>query len=717
MKAVSDMQFFPLQEELVNVLIKKTQNNNPLFFRVLVAYHLSKVASMMRVDIATLDRGNIPVNTYVIALSPSGTAKGFSSNIIEEHVINRFKEVFVTNTFPAIAIQNIDRLALKRQSSVISYEEQLEKLTKEFDSLGPLVFSFDSGTSPAVKQMRHKLLMAGAGSINLEIDEIGSNLVGNIEVLNTFLELYDVGKIKQKLIKNTADNRRSEEIDGRTPTNMLLFGTPSKLLNGSQTENEFYSMLETGYARRCLFGYTKHVKKINELTPEQVFDLLTDTSSERALMSISHKLSNLADPINFGTRVQMTKDITLKLIEYKLMCEKRAEDFRDFEEIQKAEMSHRYYKALKLAGVYAFIDSSLGIQDKHLEAAIKLVEESGESFTQILTRPRIHERVAQYLASAKTEVTQVDLMEDLPFYRGSVAQRKDIMTQAIAWGYKNNIIIKMSYSDNIEFFKGESLDNTKLSEMVCSYSTDITTGYVADKAPWEELHKLVTASGYHYTAHHFIEGYRNSEKLIPGFNLVILDVDEGVSLSTAQMLLKDYKALFATTKRHTKQKNRFRIILPISHIVKLNSANYAKFMQNVFEWLPFDVDAQTKDSARKWEAFDGEYYYQEGEILDAMLFIPETKKQEEQQKKVVDLASLNNLERWFLLNNDIGNRSNTLIRYAYVLVDSGYSIEAIRNAIYSFNAKLKIPLPEDEINSTILISAIKAVTKRDMHEQ
>jgi hypothetical protein len=208
MKSFDDMEFFHLQEDLVKVLVKKTQNDNPLFFRVLIAYQLSKVASMMRTDIDTLDRGLIPINTYAIALSPSGSAKGFSTNIIEEHVINQFKEIFTTATFPSIAMQTIDKLAIRRQTVTVSYEDQLVKLEKEFSSLGPLVFSFDSGTSPAVKQMRHKLLMAGAGSINLEIDEIGSNLVSNVEVLNTFLELYDVGKIKQKLIKNTNDNKR-----------------------------------------------------------------------------------------------------------------------------------------------------------------------------------------------------------------------------------------------------------------------------------------------------------------------------------------------------------------------------------------------------------------------------------------------------------------------------------------------------------------------------
>ncbi len=210
-------------------------------------------------------------------------------------------------------------------------------------------------------------------------------------------------------------------------------------------------------------------------------------------------------------------------------------------------------------------------------------------------------------------------------------------------------------------------------------------------------------------------GYRNEEKCIPGFNLVVLDVDSGVSLSTARLLLKDYTAMFYTTKRHTPEHNRFRIMLPLSHTVRLDAASYKKFMQNIYDWLPFEVDTQTNQRSRKWETYPGEYYFQDGKLLEAVLFIPDTKKQEEQQKKVIDLSNLNNLERWFLLNAGTGNRSNTLIRYTYVLVDSGYTLEAIRNSIYAFNQKLKDPLTEEELQSTILTTAIKAVTKRDIN--
>jgi len=714
MKSVEDMEYCKDSEKLVKILMGKTQNNNPLFFRVQAAYYFAKIASSMRTNIETHDRGIIPVSLYALNLSVSGSGKGLSTNIIEEHVLDKFKREFIDNTFPSIAAQNLAKIAVKRADKEDKDPDEMqEKVEKEFEQLGQLAFSFDSGTSPAVKQMRHKLLMANAGAVSLEIDEIGSNLLSNIEVLNTFLELYDVGKVKQKLIKNTADNMRNKEIDGKTPTNMLLYGTPSKLLDGSKVESEFYSFLETGYARRCLFGYIKKHTKDLELTPEEVYDLLTDKSNIAFLEDLSKRLGALADIINFNSTLTMTKQVSLLLIEYKLNCEKLADTLGDYAEIEKAELSHRYFKALKLAGAYAFIEGNYEITEDNLYAAIKLVEESGKAFKSILTREKPYIKLAKYISSIGSPVTQVDLLEALPFYKGSEPQKRDLMSLAIAYGYKNNIVIKKSYIEGIEFLEGESMKVTDIGNLLISYSNDITTGFKADRAPFDQLHR-VTTSNLHYTAHHFKEEYRTSVNAIQGFNLLILDVDEGVSLETAKLLLKGFKALFSTTKRHTNEANRFRVILPLTHEVKLTPSNYKEFMSNVFDWLPFKVDEQTTDIARKWEGCTGaSYEYIDGDLIDAMLFIPQTKKAEEQAKKVMDSQSLSNLERWFVNNSGAGNRSNQLIKYAFILVDSNYTFDSIKNAVHTLNNKLVDKLPEEELNNTILVSVMRKISQRD----
>lgn len=73
MRDLSKVQHFPTSEKLVDILSKKTQNSNhKIFFRVLVAYYFSKIASAMRTNIRTHDRGVIPVNMYALNLATSG---------------------------------------------------------------------------------------------------------------------------------------------------------------------------------------------------------------------------------------------------------------------------------------------------------------------------------------------------------------------------------------------------------------------------------------------------------------------------------------------------------------------------------------------------------------------------------------------------------------------------------------------------------------------
>lgn len=714
---MSNPQYFKLSEEIVDILVAKTQSQNRHFFRLLVAYYFSKVASMMRTNIDTRDRGVIPVNTYVLNLMPSGAGKGFSTNIMEEDIIEGFRLKFLNDILPHYSNAQIVALACERQNKDITLDSEtaIDQVTKEYESLGNLAFSFDSGTAPAVKQMRQKLLMASAGSMNLELDEVGSNLTSNVEMLNTFLELYDVGKVKQKLTKNTKENTRGEELIGRTPTNMMLFGTPTKLLDGSKVEEEFKQMLETGYARRMLFGYDSVVDSIKPQTAEELYDALTCTNVDANTTRIAKLIRNLADRTKFNSVLTLSKENTIHLLKYKLKCEADSIELKAHEDTKKAELRHRYYKALKLAGAYAFVEGSRAINQAHLDSAIQLCEDSGEHFNRVICKEGAYARLARYIAEVGKEVTQVDLLEELPFYKGSESQKKDLLSLAVAWGYKNNIIIRKTYIDDIEFLSGEALKETDINDIQVAYSNDITENFTQHNTQFSQLHKLTNAENIHYTAHTFVNNYRSSDKAIPGFDLLVLDIDDGCSLNSAKELLSDYKCLFATTKRHTAKHNRFRVILPMSHYLKLSPKDYSKFMENVFNWLPFDTDTATKDIARKWMSFDkGEYHYNDGELIDATLFIPQTKKAREQEQKILDAQGMNNMERWFSGKIEIGNRATMLIRYGFMLMDNGYPEDAIRNMLVTFNEHIKEPINPEEIHSKIMPSIQKKILKKEI---
>ena len=139
-------------------------------------------------------------------------------------------------------------------------------------------------------------------------------------------------------------------------------------------------------------------------------------------------------------------------------------------------------------------------------------------------------------------------------------------------------------------------------------------------------------------------------------------------------------------------------------------------MANVAEWLPFETDESTFQRSRKWESNNGHYVYHDGELLDALMFIPKTKKSDDTKKVIKDLTSLNNVERWFIKNINSGNRNNQLLRYALMLVDAGLDVEEVNNKILSVNHKLPDKLDEAEIMTTIMRTVTQKCHERDIRQ-
>lgn len=715
---IENTPHYKAMEELVDVLCHRTGNVNRDFFQAEVAYFLGLIPSSMRTTINSPERGKIPINIYSIALATSGFGKGHSVSLMEQ-VLSGFRDDYMHNTFYKLAETNLFNLAVNIAAAKGGDEaKELEALENDFKKQGHAPFLFDSGTGPAVKQLRYKLLLAGAGSINFQMDEIGSNLLGNNEVLNVFLELYDLGKIKPKLVKNTPDNERGIDIAGMTPANMLMFGANSKLFDGSKVEEEFYSALSTGYARRCFFGVGKSETKFATVNPEDVYNGLVSKNQSVALTKWQTYLQRFADPRYHGIELNVPKDVGIELTAYRLQCEAEANALPEHEEIKKAELSHRYFKSLKLAGVYAFLDESGDILETHLRQAIKVAEESGASFQKILKRERNFVRLAKYIADSPDNLTHADLVEDLPYYPTSTTARKEMMDLAMAWGVGNHVVITKNVVQSVEFFSGSTLQETDLNQLMFSMSDHFAYDYEPQKRSLEDLEKLFKAPDYHWCNHYFDGEHRAEEKVIPGFNMLVIDVDGNqfdkngkqtkheIKKEMVHDLLKDYTFATYTTKSHTDEEHRFRLIIPTNYILHLGKDDYKEFMDSFAMWLPFDSDTAANQRSRKWRTNPlAEVHINRGpQVLDVLPFIPKTKANNEYVQQVADLGNLNNLERWFLNNMDIGSRNNTLLNYAMMLKDAGASFDEVEKKTLDLNKRSYAPLKQDELYSTVLKS-------------
>ncbi len=725
LQVIENTPHFPAMQELVDLLCHRTGNVNRDFFQAEVAYFLGLIPSSMRCKIRSPERGVLPVNIYSIALATSGFGKGHSVSLMED-VLLGFREAFMKNTFHQIAETNLFNLAVDIAAAKGGDEtKELEILENDFKRQGHAPFIFDSGTGPAVKQLRYKLLLAGLGSINFQMDEMGSNLLGNNEVLNILLELYDLGKIKAKLVKNTPDNERGLDIAGSTPANTLMFGTTSKLFDGSKIEEEFYSFLATGYARRCFFGMGRSETKFATVDPKDVYKGLVNKSQNLTISRWQTFFTKFSDPKYFDTELQVPEDVGIELISYRLHCEATANEMPEHEEIRKAELSHRYFKSLKLAGVYAFLDDSQDIQIQHIRQAIKVAEESGASFQKLLKRERNFVRLAKYIATSPDNLTHADLVEDLPYYPTSTVARKEIMDLAMAWGVSNHVVITKNTVQSVEFFSGSTLKETDFNKLKFSMSDHFAYDYEPVEQPLANLEKLFKAPGIHWCNHTFEGEHRSEDKVIPGFNMIVIDIDgdmynksgeqikHAVRIEHVHDLLKNYTFATYTTKSHTEEEHRFRLILPTNYVLHLDKDDYKEFMNSFAMWLPFDSDTAANQRSRKWRTNDlATVFINRGpQVLDVLPFIPKTKANNEYVQSVVDLGNMDALERWFLNNMDVGGRNNTLLNYAMMLKDAGADYDSIEAKVLKLNKDSGVPLKKDEIYTTVLKSVAQKMSK------
>lgn len=699
-----------------------TQNPNKHFFRVMLTYYYGVMASHMRVGIHGWGDSTLPINIYSVCLSESGTGKGFTMNTVNGQVINGFRDVFIEETFPVIADDSMITLAQDRATRRGTDEDkELEKIEKEFADAGELMFQFSEGTPAAAKQIRHKFALANAGSLNFIVDEIGTYLITHKDMFPLFLEMYDTGSIEDKLVKNTSDNKRVERVNRTVPTNMLLVGTSSSLLDGSETEAKFFNMLETGYARRCFFSFNRDANKTNELSAEQLIDQMFDKHHNSDMGIVNDALARLADINNVEKGIVINRDAAVYLMQYKLNCIQRSAEYKAHQKVLKLELDNRFFKVLKLASAYAFIDGKDEVTKKYLNYAITLAEESGEELHKLMSPEKDFMKLAKFLVDFKEEATVSDMELLLPCFNGSKSKKDEMINSAISWGYKNGVLITKKYVDQILFLQATTLEQTNLDELIISISDHTSEGYEPMVGPFEDLEDLGNIANYQWCNHHFDGDYRLEENVIPGFNLLVLDIDDGTPLSVAKAMFSDYWCAFYETKSSEPKFNRYRIILPISHVLELNQEDYSECIRSVIASLPFniEVDDASAQRSKKWRTCDKGIEFNDarwvnGEEADPLLFdilpyIPRSSKNDERIRESVEYENLDRVQRWFVESTCQGNRNKQLYRYAMILVDMGLSYSQVEENLLTFNSHLRDSISDKEIKDSILKTVAKKI--------
>lgn len=655
------------------------------YMTITTLFGLATVVNSVRPNVVVPTDGNkIPPNIYATNLAGSGMQKSRSLGYIEDLFIDEANK----------------RLKEKVQAKIDRLPEwesgEISRLTEEGVRLSPI---FKSATDSAVGAVRSIMDMMDTYCVNIALDEVGSVLLKEYELLSdTLLNAYDKGVLKANLRRTTG----VKPTDKPVPHNLLMFGSPTLLFESNpQTEKAFMDLLQAGMARRSLFAVVE--TKVNNYTLT-----MNDDMKER-IRKISNTLVTIVDRYE-GFNIEFSKEAKELYEKSENQFKEEASKFGHFEIIPSIYRQNKHWIALKISGLLAMLDLKNEIELSHYQQALDIVQNSEVHLGKVIRRPEKFELVVDYLLSDGKAQNEYTLTQSLPFYK-EVKNKKSFWELAKGYSFENNITLMLEDRHNLTFYQAKAKQKTDLTKpLTFSYSTDMAKDYYSnDEFVWEDLHKVITSDkGICYSAHCYKDGHRTKDTAIEGFDLLILDIDENVSIDMAKLLFEEYTYLIATTRNHQKEKNgkiedRFRIVLPMQYRLELDKEQYAKFMKSLMDDLPIEVDMACSDISRMYFSATAEHWYNKGDkLFDGSQYIPNTQEEEEYKKKGTQLAKKNiNGISQYIIRNEANGRNNQLAKLSLLLMDNGYSHDECKEEIKRVNKQFQTPLAESELHRTV----------------
>ena len=717
----------PNLERLVTFLKTKTSLvDDDHFVRVLALSTITKMATSTRNFYRQGLEGKRIATTFSLVLARSGHGKGFCQGLLDDfyaayHINYREK-------CKEHVQEKIEELASKKIASNPdrwpTREDAIAEIKEQIHSLGETPTSFGSAcTLAGIRQIFLKSAMTDTGSLNWMVDEMASNYSKLSETFSVMLELWD-GELKSNLIKNMDGQKRLHHCPTyRVPTTMLLMGSPTRLFDGGANEKDFTSQLETGMSRRMLMAVAKG--KVKPLSIEEQYELETSEELAKEQREIRQYFASLSGA-EHNKVFSFEKEALMLLYRYKTYCTKCLENLiEDVHVIERAEILERKDKASRVATILAFYGKQSTVSLANVQAAIKIVEQSGEDSLKVIYREPVEARLCKYLVAKNQLCTYPVISSELKLFSAasSKAKKEELVENAEAWGIENGIVLERVETGKVKSLRATELVLTDPSRITISATKDIkmTDNYTNLKMPFNHLHTMLEKASA-ITAHLIAKsdhGYkRHLSCMREGFQLLILDVDKGnLKYDVLHQWLCEYTYFIHETPSSTKDNRRYRIIIPMKYHLSLDLEKYKTFYKNLVEdfnvFSSNCIDVSVCDMARAWYTpsvlKDGrtpEFWYNRAtpskwSPFDTSPYLEHTFKREQMMdSRKRNFKEPSNLLQWLHENALEGKhlgRNNTLIRMLAVLHESGMDPEDVRNRILKENKKFSEPLHEEEV--------------------
>ena len=629
---------------------------------------------------------------YGITFGSSGIGKNYSREITRQFFEPLFKRVVeACNDYMSM-----------------NYVDEKGKLDSCYMRLSNYYIPISS-TEQGIQKQAQTFYAFGKGSVNIVNDEIGNFIQKSEAIFAKLKTAWDTGLSEGSV--NASDESRNYFTIENMHYNMLLFGSPAPFEMFPNKKDMLLEAYLSGMARRCFIYHNDDYNKLENINKN--FETMSKEDIE-AIEGYRKELISFAKNTKY---IIYPNEIRAKLVEFDMQKQKLISNSNN----NIIEELYSYKKIEKLLTILAVLDLSEVVTEEHLEYAIDFANRCDETVYKTIEIKPLYKKIYEELLK-RDYTARTDLIRAIKELNSKNIKDEMLLVEEYANLLGNTLIVK-EYA-NIVKYKIEKMSKTSITDnIIISINTNISpkepNGWIVKQGNFFNLHKIVCGN-VRYSAGTFLQGYIKEDNYLKEQNLIILDIDEGMSIDEAKKLFSDMTYLIATTKSHQKEKNglicdRFRIILPCLNTFHLDSETYKITYQNILDVLGLKADKSCKNVSRWYYGNpEGEYWYNEGELFDIRMFIPDSIENQISKKNIANsYKEIENLEyrlnqtyKWFLSQTAVGNRNNMIFRFGCMLKDK-LNITDWESHIYKFNNMLTEPLVESEI-----INLIKSIQRR-----
>lgn len=565
-----------------------------------------------------------------------------------------------------------------------------------------------SSTWQALQKAAQTVKDMDAGSVNIVADELGDTIMSMAEIFTKLKSTWDTGTSEGPV--NVSNGGESYFLVNDVCFNALLFGAPAPFELVAAKKDKLLESYVSGMARRSFIYHNNTYKKSEnrnhnfEKKPREFYENL-----DKYIAELRYFLNNTQ-------YIEYPASIREALLEYD--AQKELERERSSSLI--AEDLGSTKKIEKLLGIIATLDLEETINEKHLQFAIEFTEALDSTAEETVEIKPAYMRIYNEIEK-RTYTARTDIIKAVKEITAKDLDSQMILVQEHA-NILGNSLIKKEY-DGVVKYKIEKLSSTSLDNIIISINADmnptVPQGFIRKVGTFKNLAEKIINANFRYSAGSFKNEYINDANYLQEQNLFIIDIDNDLTLEDAKNLFSGMTYLIATTRTHQKEKkgvicDRFRIILPTMSTFHLSPKIYSDMYMNVINSLGIEeADTQCRNASRWYYGNpDGEYWYNEGELLDIRTFIPDSSEHLEASHSVnkydtstysapasvrVDAAI-----RWFLSNTSVGNRNKNIFLLGALLKDSTKIGEPDwQGWLMKANSCLSHPLSESDMRTTI----------------